>query len=156
LSQEGSLILRESFLVGILLPCLAAFASVSASATVLISTEEAKLPPPKGAVAMDRRGVTRAPKIILVSSTEPVHSPIHLQLKFESFGGTKIDENSIKVTYLRTPNVDLTPRVKSFVKATGIDMPDAELPAGDYTLRVDIKDTEGRVGSTSFVLQVEP
>jgi hypothetical protein len=105
---------------------------------------------------MDRRGVTRAPKIILVSGTEPVHSPIHLQLKFESFGGTKIDENSIKVTYLRTPNVDLTPRVKSFVKATGIDMPDAELPVGDYTLRVDIKDTEGRVASTSFVLRVEP
>jgi hypothetical protein len=50
----------------------------------------------------------------------------------------------------------LTPRVKFFVKATGIDMPDAELPAGDYALRVDIKDTEGRVGSTSFVLQVEP
>jgi hypothetical protein len=150
------LILRGSLLVGILTPCLAAFASVSASATVLISPEEAKLPPPKGAVAMDRRGVTRAPKVILVSSTEPVHSPVHLQLKFESFGGTKIDENSVKMIYLRTPNVDLTPRVKSFVQASGIDMPDAELPAGDYTLRVDVKDTEGRVGSTSFVLQVEP
>jgi hypothetical protein len=150
------LILRESFLVGVLVLCLAAFASVSASATVLISPEEAKLPPPKGAVAIDRRGVTRAPKIILVSSTEPVHSPVHLQLRFESFGGTKIDQDSVKVTYLRTPNVDLTPRVKSFVQATGIDMPEAELPAGDYTLRVDIKDTEGRVGSTSFVLQIEP
>jgi hypothetical protein len=146
------LILRGSLLVGI----LAAFASVSASATVLISSEEAKLPPPKGAIAIDRRGVTRAPKIILVSSTEPVHSPVHLQLRFESFGGTKIDQDSVKVTYLRTPNVDLTPRVKSFVQATGIDMPEAELPAGDYTLRIDIKDTEGRVGSTSFVLQVEP
>jgi hypothetical protein len=105
---------------------------------------------------MDRRGVTRAPKVILISNTESVHSPVHLQLKFESFGGTKIDESSVKVTYLRTPNVDLTPRVKSFVQATGIDMPDAELPAGDYTLRVDVKDTDGRLGSMSFVLQVEP
>jgi len=151
------LISRALLLIGFLLPCITALASVSASAAVLISSEEAKLPPPKGgAVAIDRRGVTRAPKVILLSNTEPVHSPIHLQLKFESFGGTKIDENSVKVTFLRTPNVDLTPRVKSFVQATGIDMPDAELPAGDYTLRVDVKDTDGRIGSMSFVLQVQP
>jgi hypothetical protein len=150
------LIWREALLVGILAPCLAASVSVSASATVLISSDEAKLPPPKGAVAIDRRGITRAPKIILVSGAEPLHSPLHLQLKFESFGGAKIDENSVKVTYLRTPNVDLTSRVKSFVLPTGIDMPEAELPAGDYTLRVDIKDTDGRVGTTIFVLQVEP
>jgi hypothetical protein len=151
------LILRISLLIGFLLSCLSLLACVSASAAVLINSEEAKLPPPKGgAVAIDRRGVTRAPKVILISSTEPVHSPVHLQLKFESFGGTRIDENSVKVTYLRTPNVDLTPRVKSFVQATGIDMPDAELPAGDYTLRVDVKDTDGRLGSMSFVLQVEP
>jgi hypothetical protein len=85
-----------------------------------------------------------------------VHSPVHFQLKFESFGGAKIDPDSVKVTYLRTPNVDLTPRIKPFVQATGIDMPDAELPAGDHMVRVDIKDSDGRVGSTSFVLKVAP
>jgi hypothetical protein len=57
------------------------------------------------------------------------------------------------MTYLRTPNVDLTPRIKSFMQPTGIDMPDAEMPVGDYTLRVDV---DGRIGSTSFVLQVQP
>jgi hypothetical protein len=145
---------REALLGGILASCLAA--SVSASATVLITSDEAKLPPPKGAVAIDRRGVTRAPKIILVSSTDPVRSPLHLQLKFESFGGARIDENSVKVTYLRTPNVDLTSRVKSFIHPTGIDMPEAESPVGTHILRIDIKDTDGRVGTTSFVLQVEP
>jgi hypothetical protein len=35
-------------------------------------------------------------------------------------------------------------------------MPDVQLPAGDHMLRVDIKDSDGRVGSTSFVLKVEP
>jgi hypothetical protein len=150
------LIWGRALVAGILLWCLTASVCFPASATVLISSEEAKLPPPKGAVAIDRRGVTRAPKVMLISNVEPVHSPIHLQLKFEAFGGSKIDESSVKVTYLRTPNVDLTARVKSFVQPTGIDMPEAELPVGDFTLRVDIKDTDGRIGSTSFVLRVEP
>ena len=144
------------FLVGLLTACAVSSVPVPASAAhVLISAEEAKLPPPKGAIAVDRRGVTRGPKIILLS-TEPVHSPMHLQLKFEAFGGAKIDADSVKVLYLRTPNVDLTDRVKPFVEASGIDFPDAELPVGDYMLRVDLKDSDGRPGSTSFVLQVAP
>jgi len=81
---------------------------------------------------------------------------MHFQLKFVSFGGAKIDTDSVKVTYLRTPNIDLTPRLKSFVQPTGIDIPDVELPVGDHMVRVDIKDSDGRVGSTSFVLKVAP
>ena len=123
---------------------------------VLITADEAKLPPPRGAVAVDRRGITRGPKIDFISQGDEVHSPLHFQLKFESFGGAKIDPDSVKVTYLRTPNVDLTPRIKSFINATGIDMPDAEMPAGDHMVRVDIKDSDGRTGSTSFVLKVAP
>ena len=126
------------------------------AAIVLITEEEAKLPPPRGAVAADRRGITRGPKIDVVLQGGQLHSPMHFQLKFESFGGAKIDPDSVKVTYLRTPNVDLTPRIKPFVQPTGIDMPDVELPVGDHLVRVDIKDSDGRVGSTSFVLKVVP
>ena len=141
---------------------IAAVAIVSSAVTpsfaghVLITEEEAKLPPPKGAVATDRRGVTRGPKVKFVEEGEPVRSPMHLKLTFESFGGAKIDPDSVKVTYLKTPNVDLTPRIKSFVQATGIDIPDVELPAGEHMVRVDVKDSDGRIGTTSFVLKVEP
>jgi len=123
---------------------------------VLITEQEAQLPPPKGAVAADRRGITRGPKIRVLDETEPAHSPIHLQVMFESFGGAKIDPDSVKVTYLRTPNVDLTPRIKPFVGSAGIDMPDVELPAGDHMVRIDVKDSDGRIGSISFVLKVAP
>jgi hypothetical protein len=139
--------------------CAVVAGSVSSAALanhLLITEEEAKLPPPKGAVVADRRGITRGPKIEVVGDKEQSHSPVHLQLKFESFGGSKIDTESLRVIYLRTPNVDLTERVKSFVGANGLDMPDAELPPGDHMIRVDIKDSEGRSGTTSFVLKVSP
>jgi len=141
----------------IVIATVVSFAIIPAyGANVLITDEEAKLPPPKGAVAADRRGVTRGPKIKFLEDGEALHSPAHLQLTFESFGGAKIDPDSVKVTYLKTPNVDLTPRVKSFVQVSGIDIPDAELPVGDHMVRVDVKDSDGRVGSTSFVVKVAP
>jgi hypothetical protein len=145
--------------VGLSLVLAAAAMPVSAPAyagQILITEEEAKLPPPRGAITTDRRGITRGPKVELVDDNEPVHSPMHLQLKFESYGGAKIDPNSVKVTYMRTPNVDLTGRVKPFVQPTGIDIPDVQLPVGDHMVRVDIKDSDGRFGSISFVLKVAP
>lgn len=124
--------------------------------TVLISADEAKLPPPKGAVGVATRGITRGPKVAYVGTADAAKSPMRLQLKFESFGGSKIDTDSLKVTYVKTPSVDLTPRLKPFVKPDGIDMPDAELPAGDHLIRVDVKDSDGRVATTSFTLKIAP
>jgi hypothetical protein len=130
--------------------------SFDAHALQLITNEEARLPPPKGAVAADRRGILRGPKVNVVMPGEEAHSPLHLQLKFESFGGAKIDVDSVRMFYLRTPNVDLTQRIKPFVQADGIDIPNTELPPGEYQVRVDIKDSDGRPGSISFMLKVSP
>jgi hypothetical protein len=130
--------------------------SGAAKAAQLITEEEARLPPPKGAVASERRGIMRGPKVEFISPGDAVSSPLRLQLKFESFGGAKIDPESVKVIFLRTPNVDLTPRVKPFVQADGINMQDAELPPGEYTVRVDIKDSDGRPGTAVFTLKVAP
>lgn len=81
---------------------------------------------------------------------------MRFQLKFEPYGGAKIDPTSVKVIYLRTPNVDLTQRIKAFVQPSGIDIPEVELPAGEHMVRVDVKDSDGRIGTTSFLLKVVP
>jgi hypothetical protein len=128
----------------------------TAGATPLITDDEAKLPPPKGAIMANTRGILRGPKVEVISPNEAAHSPLRLQLKFETFGGARIDIESVKVLYLRTPNVDLTARVRPFIQADGIDMPDAELPPGEYMVRVDVKDSDGRPGSISFTLKVTP
>lgn len=142
----------------ILLAVVAAalLASAPSRATLLITEEEARLPPPKGAVAVDQRGILRGPKIEFVAPGDSARSPLPLVLKFQSYGGAKIDPESVRMIFLRTPNVDLTPRVKPFVKPDGIIMQDAELPPGEYTVRVDVKDSDGRSGTTIFTLKVAP
>ena len=89
----------------------------TAGATPLITDDEAKLPPPKGAIMANTRGILRGPKVEVISPNEAAHSPLRLQLKFETFGGARIDIESVKVLYLRTPNVDLTARVRPFIQA---------------------------------------
>lgn len=133
--------------------CATVIAATTAKAEVLITAEEAALPPPKGAIGVDRRGVTRGPKVELISPAE-LQPPGKFQLKFLSYGGASIDLSSVKMSYLRTPNVDLTPRIRIYLQPTGIDMTDVVMPPGEHMLRVDIKDSDGRAGGTSFVLKV--
>jgi hypothetical protein len=135
---------------------LAGLLASPAQAAELITALEAKQPPPRGAVIDDQRGILRGPKIELISPADTTPSPLRLHLTFQSFGGTKIDPESIRVTFLRSPNVDLTPRIKPFTLATGIDMPNAEAPPGEYLVRIDLKDTDGHPGSTIIVLRVSP
>jgi hypothetical protein len=144
---------------GLSLLCAAVFAANTVpvqAGQVLITSEEAALPPPKGAVVAERRGITRGPKVDVVTGEGPVRSPMHFQVKFEPYGGSKINPDFVKVLYLKTPNVDLTSRIKSFIQPTGIDIPEVELPVGEHMVRVDIKDSDGRVGTTVFLLKVAP
>ena len=125
-----------------------------AANVILITPEEARLPPPKVAVAMSARGVTRGPQIEVVQDVDPTHSPTHFLVRFTAHGGAKIDPATVQMTYLRTPDVDLTPRIKPFVTDSGIDIPEAVVPPGSHVLRVDLKDSDGRAGSLNFTLNV--
>lgn len=127
-----------------------------AADVILITPEEAKLPPPKLAVAMSARGVTRGPQIEAVQDVDPTHSPTHFMLKFTAHGGARIDPATVQMTYLRTPDVDLTPRIKPFVTDNGIDIPNAVVPPGSHMLRIDLKDSDGRAGTLNFTLNVAP
>jgi hypothetical protein len=144
------------------LTCAAVFGAVTAMpiparAAPLITAEEAALPPQKGAIPNSGRGITRGPKIQVPDAETGVQtSPMRFQVKFQAFGGSSIDLEALKVTYLKTPVVDLTPRIKPFAQPNGIDMPDAQLPPGDHLVRVDIKDSDGRVASVSFLLKIAP
>jgi hypothetical protein len=133
---------------------LAVIPARSEAGTILITEQEASLP--NGRSGPISRGITRGPSVELVQPAETAHSPVHFQIKFQTFGGTKIDLDSLHVSYLKSPEIDLVPRLTRFVQRSGIDIPDAELPPGEHTFRIEVSDTEGRTRSSVFVFKVAP
>ena len=113
-------------------------------AAALISAKEAALPPAAGALAT--RGISRGPGVKLASpeADTPVAAPFDFKVNFEPRGDAKIDPSSVKVVYMKSPFVDLTPRLKGAITANGIDFAKADVPPGTHTIRVTVKDTEGR------------
>jgi hypothetical protein len=127
-------------------------------AQVLITEHEAKLPSVSVGIVSGSRGITRGPAIRVLSPTseDPIKSPVPLKIRFDTFGGAKIDPYAIKVTYLKNPLVDLTTRVKPFIEedGVGIEMKSARVPPGNHPIRIDVTDSDGRTGSTTFLLKI--
>ena len=125
---------------------------------VLITPDEAGRPRQPASNLSFRAGISRGPAITLsmpeALPPAAVQSPIHLQLKFTVHGNAQIDQDSFKLIDVVVPALDLTDRVRSFLKPDGLDVPEAELPPGIYTIRAEIKDKEGRSGSLTFTFNV--
>jgi hypothetical protein len=123
-------------------------------AASLISTKEAALPPASGTLAT--RGISRGPAVKLVSpeADTPVMAPFDFKVNFEPRGDAKIDQSSVKVVYMKSPFVDLTPRLKSAISGNGIDFAKADVPPGTHTIRVTVKDADGRETNSVLTLIV--
>jgi hypothetical protein len=123
-------------------------------AASLISAKEAALPPASGTLAT--RGISRGPAVKLVSpeADTPVMAPFDFKVNFEPRGDAKIDQSSVKVVYMKSPFVDLTPRLKSAISANGIDFAKADVPPGTHTIRVTVKDADGRETNSVLTLIV--
>lgn len=119
-------------------------ASQLAIAAPLITAKEAAMPPAAGTLAT--RGISRGPAVKLASpeADTPVVAPFDFKVNFEPRGDAKIDPSSVKVVYMKSPFVDLTPRLKGAISANGIDFAKADVPPGTHTIRVTVKDSEGR------------
>ena len=131
-------------------------ASSAVLAETLIKESEASLPPPpqaKGAT----RAITRGPGISIVSpnpSGQKITSPFPLNIVFEPHGGAKIDLSSVRISYLRSENVDLLDRVHQGLTEKGINLASAEVPPGEHQIRVVVQDSEGRQSTTVLNLNV--
>jgi hypothetical protein len=125
--------------------------STHSFAEILITQQESKLLP---AVNQNTtRGISRGPSVVIVSPNPTqghIKSPFDLKIQFEGRGGNKIDVSQIKVTYLKSPEVDLTDRLKNSITEKGIEFSHAEVPVGEHVIKILVKDKDGR--ETSSVL----
>lgn len=126
--------------------------SIPLMAAQLITPKEAALPNASGTLAT--RGISRGPAVKFSSPLpdSQVVTPFELKIIFEPRGDSKIDPNSVKVIYMKSPFVDLTPRLKNAISANGIDFSKADVPPGNHMIRITVKDNEGR--ETNSVLNV--
>lgn len=130
--------------------------ATSAQAEILIKESEARLPPPLVATTATR-AITRGPGIRVLSpetGSQSLASPFPLRIAFEPHGGAKIDVSTVRLTYLRSPTVDLTERVKAGLSEKGIDLKAAEVPSGEHQIRVSVQDSDGRVSNVVLHLNV--
>lgn len=132
------------------------FLFVSATyAEELISEQEASLPPATN-IEIPTRGITRGPTIeqVLPDPDNQTKGPVNVQIKFRAFNGVPIDLSTIKATYMRFPNIDLTDKFKKYVTAEGFTMKNMDVPAGSHTIKIDIKDMQGREGSSIIKMNI--
>ncbi len=136
-----------------LLAAMALLLSIEAGAVSLIKESEAKLP---AAAEMKTRAITRGPGVRVISPdpAATIKSPFTLKVAFEPRGGAKIVPDSVRMTYLRTPSVDLIDRVKPGLSEQGIDLANAEVPPGEHQIQLSLEDSEGRKTSTVIKLSV--
>ena len=136
--------------------------AVTVRAAVLITPQEAKLLAAQapaggggaGVLGGERGTPTRGPDLVIQSPRSAVSSPFVLQVGFTPHGGRKIDPASVTVTLLTKPEVDLTGRVQPFLTPAGINFRDAEVPPGQYKVRIDLADDAGRTTSRTLDIQV--
>lgn len=138
----------------VLLSSLCWIVTAPSYAAQLISPKEAALPAASDVPAT--RGISRGPAVKLDSpeANTPIVSPFDFKVIFEARGDAKIDPNSVKVIYLKSPFVDLTPRLKSAISANGIDFSKAGVPPGTHLIRVSVKDSDGRETNSVLTLVV--
>ena len=134
-----------------------AAATAPARAFQLVTNDEAALP--VGAVPkLELRGSpTRRPTVTVVSPPPGaglMHSPIDLKLHFQAFGGDQIDPESVIITYVKQPAIDITQRIARYITPTGIDALQAEVPAGAHHFWIELKDRTGRIGAAEFSFQI--
>lgn len=131
-----------------------------AAGPMLITDAEARMGAYEGMMMMTRSVGGPVIKVLRPDQADgqkvPVLSkPVHISLKFEPVSQARIDMASLKVVYLKLFGIDITDRLKPYVSGEAIDVPEADIPSGDHSIRVDIKDTTGRQSSQVFRFTVK-
>jgi len=96
----------------------------------------------------DKTSVPGAPAIFFdmpVPGT-PVATPFPVKVRFVPAGDAKVLIDTLKIEVLKLIPISLIAKVKPYLSAEGINVPEAKIPSGKYNVRVAISDDKGREG----------
>jgi hypothetical protein len=123
----------------------------------VVTSDEASLPDASTGSASRSKDLFPPPDVVQVSpapDAPATRSPFSLTIRFKAHNGSAIDASSIRLTYLKAPPVDLTPRLKAYLSTTGIAVPAATFPVGKHAIRVTVADTDHRVREATIAFSV--
>jgi hypothetical protein len=97
------------------------------------------------------------PEISVLSpdSDKTNFSPLKTMVKFIPREGSQIDLSTLRIELLKLLTINITDRLKEYVNNNGIFVDKAELPSGNYKIRVILGDTNGGITSKVFALKVQ-
>ena len=61
---------------------------------------------------------------------------------------------SLELEYKRAWGIDITNRVRAYIEGTVIDVAESELPRGEHTIEIRIRDTAGQRSHRLFTVTV--
>jgi len=82
-------------------------------------------------------------------------SPLKIMVKFTPREGSHVDLSTLRVELLKLFTINITDRLKEYTNSRGINVEKAELPSGNYKIRVILGDTNGGITSKVFALKVQ-
>jgi hypothetical protein len=139
---------------GILLA--ACLQSAAAGDLWLISPEEAAFAPAPEETLIRSRGLTgKGPRIDVLKplEDEPAQSPLEIQVRFHP-NPAAVNPDSVKVQLVKFISIDITDRVKPYLSESGINVKEANIPAGKHLVRITVSDGKGETSSRDIELHV--
>lgn len=128
-----------------------------ASALTLVTAREAALPDAPDTQPPPGRDLFPPPDVVQLSPTpngETTLSPFALKIGFKPHNGATVAVPSIKLVYLKVPEIDLTPKIQHYISADGIAIPDAKFPPGTHKILVIVADSDGNTNRVPITLVV--
>jgi hypothetical protein len=132
--------------------------SLAATDGWLITAEEAKLQFRENSYA-DPVAATEGPGPVIVlkhpKMLKRLRSPIDIFIAFEpGKSGKPANMETLKVTLIGFIDINITDRLREYIKGSNLDVEAAKLPSGKHRLRMRIKDIDGNPNERDVIVTV--
>jgi hypothetical protein len=119
----------------------------------LLTNEEAARPVGRN-FGFSTKAADNGPAIEVSDLEVPEAKPFALRVRVKARDGAAPDLTTLRVECLKTPIIDLTPRLKPYITAEGVTVAQTTLPPGLHHFRVSINDARGHLSEKDFTIVV--